>query len=100
MENVYVTNGSNIFSENAIILANKFNIKLVTDLNPKAKEIYIVYGAHEIAIQLLEAQKKNDCVYIIMNSEQMGSVFFEDKFSIKLMKNNFFFTIIIYPVSI
>ena len=69
-------NGENIFHENAIILANKFNIKLATDFNPKAKAIYMVFGAHEIAIQLLEAQKKNDCVYIIMNSEQMGSVFF------------------------
>ena len=60
MENVYVMNGAKIFSEISIILANKFNIKLVTDLKPIAKDIYIVFGAHDIAIQLLEVQKKND----------------------------------------
>ncbi len=91
MENVYVINGANIFSENAIILANKFNIKLVTDFKPKARDIYIVFGAHDIALQLLEQQKKSDCVYIIMNSEQIGSVVFENKFYIQLMKNNFVF---------
>ena len=91
MENVYVINGANIFSENAIILANKFNIKLVTDFKPKARDIYIVFGAHDIALQLLEAQKNSDCVYIIMNSEQIGSVVFENKFYIQLMKNNFVF---------
>ena len=51
MENVYVINGANIFTKNAIVLANKFKIKLVTGFNPKAKEIYIVFGAHNIAIQ-------------------------------------------------
>ena len=91
MENVYVINGTNIFSENAIILANKFNIKLVIDFKPKARDIYIVFGAHDIALQLLEQQKKSDCVYIIMNSEQIGSVVFENKFYIQLMKNNFVF---------
>ena len=53
MENVYVINGANIFSENAIGLASKFKLKLVTDFNPKAKKMYIVFGAHDIAIQLL-----------------------------------------------
>ena len=76
MENVYVIIGANIFSENALILANKFNIKLVTDFKPKTKSIYIVFGAHDIAIQLLEQQKNNDCVCIIMNSEQIGPAFF------------------------
>ena len=63
----------------------------MTDFNPKTKEIYIVFGAHEIANQLLEAQTNSDCVYIIMNSEQIGSTFFEGKYFIKLMKNNFVF---------
>ena len=91
MENVYVINSANIFSENAIVLANKFKTKLVTDFNPKAKDIYIVFGAYDIAIQLLEAQKNNGCVYIIMNSKQIGSAFFEDKLYLQLMKNNFVF---------
>ena len=57
MENVYVINGANIFTENAIILAKKIKIKLLTDFNSKAKEIYMVFGAHDLAIQLLERQK-------------------------------------------
>ena len=61
------------------------------DFNPKVKETYIVFDAHDTAIQLLEAQKKSDCVCIIMNSEQIGSVVFENKFYIQLMKKNFVF---------
>ena len=54
----------------------------------------IEFGAHDIAISVLEVQKNSDCVYIIMNSKQMRSVVFEDKFYMQLMKNNLFLTII------
>ena len=73
MDNLFVIDGASIFTENAIVLANKFKIKLITDFKPKAKDIYIAFGSHDIAMKLLEAQKKTGCVYIIMNSEQMGS---------------------------
>ena len=67
MENVYVINGANIFSK----------------CNNSSKQIQ--------HYTIIRATKKNDYAYIIMNSEQIGSAFFKDKFYIQLMKNNFVF---------
>ena len=91
MENVFVINGSSVFTENAIVLANKFKIELVTEFSPKTKEIYIVFGAHDICIQLFEAQKNTGFVCIIMDSDQIGLPVYENKFYIQLMKNNTLF---------
>ena len=33
MENIYIINGNHIFIENALVLSNKFNIRIQTDFN-------------------------------------------------------------------
>lgn len=91
MENIYIINGNHIFIENALVLSNKFNIPIQTDFKPKKGDIYIVFGGHDLAINLLEAQIRYNCSYIIMNSEQIGSPFFHNKYYIKLMKDNILF---------
>ncbi len=91
MDNIYIINGSHIFIENALILSNKFNIPIQSDFNPKKGDIYIVFGSHEIVLNLLEAQYRYGCSYIIMNSEQIGSNYFHNKYYLRLLKENILF---------
>ena len=71
-----------IFNENAVVLSQKFKWDLVKDFNPEPKDIYIVFGAHEMAHQLLKAQEDKKFIfgYIILNSEQQDSIFFKINF--------------------
>lgn len=82
-----------IFNENAVILSQKFNWKLESQFEPQAGDIYIVFGGHEMAHQLLDVQFRKNCCfgYIIMNSEQMNSQFMKNKYYIELMKRNVVF---------
>tara|TARA_R110000803_G_scaffold8624_1_gene27655 strand:- start:632 stop:1609 length:978 start_codon:yes stop_codon:yes gene_type:complete len=82
--------GHSIFNENALCMSNKFNWKLETDFAPKPNDLYIVFGAHEISHQLLQMQYRyNSCFgYVILNSEQVDSQFFKNKYYLKLMKSN------------
>ncbi len=82
-----------IFNENAVVLSKKFNWLLENEFNPEPGDLYIVYGAHEMSHQLLECQfRKNSCYgYIIMNSEQIHSQFFKNKYYIEMMKRNVVF---------
>ena len=90
---IKIISGHSIFNENAIVLSQKFKWKLETDFDPQPNDLYIVYGAHELAHQLLEVQfrKNNSFGYIIMNSEQINSQFFKNKYYISLMKRNIVF---------
>ena len=82
-----------IFNENAVILSKKFGWDLEKDFNPQSGDIYIVFGAHEMSHQLLEIQLRKNASfgYIIMNSEQIESQFFKNKYYIELMKRNIVF---------
>jgi len=82
-----------VFNENAVVLSQKFNWKLETQFDPQAGDIYLVYGGHEMAHQLLEAQFRKNASYgyIIMNSEQIHSQFMKNKYYIELMKRNVVF---------
>lgn len=82
--------GHSIFNENALCMSNKFKWKLETDFAPKPNDLYIVFGAHEISHQLLQMQYRyNSCFgYVILNSEQVESQFFKNKYYLKLMKSN------------
>ena len=48
---IKIISGHSIFNENAIVLSQKFKWKLETDFDPQANDLYIVYGAHELAHQ-------------------------------------------------
>jgi len=82
--------GHSIFNENALCMSNKFGWQLETDFAPKPNDLYIVFGAHEISHQLLQMQYRyNSCFgYVILNSEQVESQFFKNKYYLKLMKSN------------
>ena len=79
-----------IFNENAVVMSQKYKWELEKDFDPKPNDLYIVFGAHEISHQLLDAQYRNKSSfgYIILNSEQTNSQFFKNKYYLKLMKNN------------
>jgi hypothetical protein len=87
---IKIISGHSIFNENAIVLSNKFGWKLESDFNPRKGDLYVVLGAHELAYQLLECQYRLNSTfgYIILNSEQIHSRFFRNKYYISLMKRN------------
>jgi hypothetical protein len=82
-----------IFNENAVILSKKFGWTLENEFDPQAGDIYVVFGSHEMSHQLLEIQLRKNASfgYIIMNSEQIESQFFKNKYYIELMKRNIVF---------
>jgi len=79
-----------IFNENALVLSNKYNFAIEQSFDPKAGDLYLVLGGHEIAHPLLEMQfrKNSSFGYVILNSEQKHSSFLKNKYYIKLMQNN------------
>ena len=82
-----------IFNENAVVLSKKFNWTLENEFNPQKGDLYIVYGGHEMSHQLLEVQFRHNSSfgYIILNSEQIHSQFFKNKYYLELMKRNVVF---------
>lgn len=87
---IKVISGHSIFNENAVVLAQKYNWKLESNFDPQPNDLYVVLGAHELAHQLLEIQfrKNSSFGYVILNSEQINSQFFKNKYYINLMKRN------------
>jgi len=85
--------GHSVFNENALVMSKKYKWTLETDFDPQKGDLYIVFGGHELAHQLLEIQfKKNSSFgYILFNSEQIHSQFFKNKYYISLMKRNIVF---------
>lgn len=90
---IKIISGHAVFNENAVVMSKKFNWTLENQFDPQAGDLYIVFGGHELAHQLLEAQfrKNSSYGYIIMNSEQIHSQFFKNKYYIQLMKRNVVF---------
>jgi len=87
---IKVISGHSVFNENAVVLSQKNKWTLEKEFNPQANDLYIVFGAHELAHQLLEVQyrKNSSFGYVILNSEQIHSQFFKNKYYIQLMKRN------------
>ncbi len=87
---IKIISGHAIFNENAVVLSKKFGWALEKEFNPKPKDLYIVFGGHEMAHHLLEIQYRlnNTFGYVIMNSEQPDSQFMKNKYYISLMKRN------------
>jgi Fe-S-cluster containining protein len=81
---IKIINAHKIFTECALCLSQKTGWKIETDFKPSAGEIYVVFGAHEIAPSLLSYDAK----YVIMNSEQSNSQFLKNKYYLELMKKN------------
>ena len=79
-----------IFTENAMMVANRFQIQIEKDFKPQKGDLYIVFGAHDIAPTLYMAQKvmNNEFGYIIYNTEQINSNAWRNKYYIELCRNN------------
>ena len=79
-----------VFSENAIMISQRYAIPIEQNFEPKTGDLYITFGAHEQAVVLyLEQQKRNnDFGYIIYNSEQFGSIHWKNKYYIELCRTN------------
>lgn len=79
-----------IFSENAIVLSQRFSIPIETNFDPKEGDLYIVLGGHEQSVPLHIAQQRleNKFGYIILNSEQPNSPHWRNKYYITLCRNN------------
>jgi len=90
---IKIISGHAVFNENAVVVSQKFKWALETSFDPQPNDLYIVYGAHELAHHLLEVQfrKNNSFGYIIINSEQIESQFFKNKYYVSLMKRNVVF---------
>lgn len=93
MNNIKIITLNPIFNEPAIVLSQRLKIDIITNFDPSSNEIYIVYGAHEKAIELLNHQRnlKHSYGYIIMNSEPPSSNTLRNKYYIELMKTNIVF---------
>jgi hypothetical protein len=93
MENLKIITLHPIFNEPAIVFATRLGCVVETDFNPQAGELYIVFGAHDKAPELLDIQKRLNYkfFYVIMNSESPESVHLTNKFYLELLKTNFVF---------
>jgi hypothetical protein len=89
MERFHIINFHNIFSENAFCLSKRLGIDIVGDFKPEPSHTYIVFGAHEQAVNLLTIQQKaKNFKLIIINSEPPASQFLKNKYYISLMRSN------------
>jgi hypothetical protein len=79
-----------IFSENAIMISQRFNIQIEQTFNPQKGDLYIAFGSHEqaVALYLTQQQMNNEFGYIIYNSEQFDSIHWRNKYYIELCRNN------------
>jgi len=92
MDNYKIINFHQIFSENCFCLSKRLGIEIITNFEPKEGHTYIVFGAHEQAIQLSVAQlRQKNFNYIIMNSEPPLSQFLKNRYYISLMRSNVVF---------
>lgn len=90
---IKIISANAIFTENAICLSNRLGVTIEKDFKPEAGDLYIVFGGHDIAPTLYTAQKQmnNKFGYIIMNTEQIGSPFWRNKYYINLCRENVVF---------
>ena len=94
--NKYIVNLHPIFSENATILAQRLNIEIVNEYDPKENDLIIIFGVHEKALEILSHQLTNNFKYglVIIASEQMNSKAYENKYYIELLRRN-----VVFPFS-
>ena len=92
MDTFHIINFHPIFSENAFCLSKRLGIDIMTDFDPQEGHTYLVFGAHEQALNLLSIQQtKKNFRLIILNSEPPLSQFMKNKYYISLMKTNIVF---------
>ena len=92
MDTFHIINFHSIFSENAFCLSKRLGIDIIANFKPQEGHTYLVFGAHEQALNLLSIQQtKKNFRLIILNSEPPLSQFMKNKYYISLMKTNIVF---------
>ena len=91
--NKYIISLHPIFQENALILSQRTGLELKATFDPKENDLVIVFGGHDKSSELLYLQKQKDFKfgYIIIATEQMNSVVYDNKNYITLLKKNLVF---------
>lgn len=78
-----------IFSENAFCLSRRLGITIENNFTPEEGKIYLVFGAHEQAINLYNIQRQvKNIKFIIINTEPPQSNHLKNKYFLTLMKEN------------
>lgn len=77
-----------IFIENGNTLALRLGVPVASEFSPTPDDTYLIFGAHDHALMLIQQQEKSGCKYIILNSESPASNHLRNKYFIKLMKAN------------
>ena len=72
-----------IFKQNALCLAKRLNTVVSATIDEPI--LYVVFGAHQNPLLLIELQKKCKCQYLILNSEHYSSDYFRNKYYLKLL---------------
>jgi hypothetical protein len=85
---MYVVSFHPIFNENAMVLAKRLGVPFVMDLTPKTDDIIVIFGAHEQADKLYMIQQNYRISYIIIQTEQIESKVFDNKYFMELIHNN------------
>jgi hypothetical protein len=85
---MYIVSFHTIFSENALILAQRLGVQFVQNLAPEKNDIIIVFGAQEQADKLVLLQQAQNVSYIIIQTEQVQSKVFDNKYYVQLLQTN------------
>lgn len=92
MDNIYILCFHPIFSENAFILSKRSNIPYIQgDYKPKQNDFLIVFGAHQHPHVFLQMIENFHIKMVMIQTEQLNSAVFENKYYIRLMKHPFVF---------
>jgi hypothetical protein len=94
----HLVNFHQIFSDNCFCLSKRLGIDLLNNFTPIAEHTYIIFGAHDQAVQLYSIQQQNPTIkYIIINSEPPQSNHLKNKYFLSIMRGNIVFDY--HPIS-
>jgi hypothetical protein len=88
IDNLFIVTFHPIFNENANILSTRIGVPIIQEMVPKKNYVYIVFGAHEQADKLLYIQEALNNKYIIIQTEQIESKVFDNKYYMELIQTN------------
>ena len=91
MDKFHILNFHSIFSENASCLSIRLGIPIMQKFEPEDGHYYLIYGAQERILELLETQRTSKVKYIIMQTESPKSNHMRNKYYLKLLRDNVLF---------
>jgi len=84
-----ITNLNGLFKENANILAKNYNCDVIENVyNIQDDDTVFIYGSHSCPTELLYYKRNKNIQYIIIQTENINSIVFNNKDYIRLLKDN------------